>query len=64
MLSVSFSLALVAEMLFGILLPGDPKEVDEFNGQTCGPIPTGDDYVVNALPLFKVAKYFFEEGGQ
>jgi hypothetical protein len=32
MLSVSFSLALVAAMLFGIVLPGHHKEVDNFNG--------------------------------
>lgn len=41
MLSVSFSLALVAAMLFGIMLPGNHKEVDKFNGQTHGPFPTG-----------------------
>ncbi len=41
MLSVSFSLALVAKMLFGIVLPGHHKEVDMFNGQTRKPIPAG-----------------------
>jgi len=47
MLSVSFSLALVAAMLFGIVLPGDNKEVDKFNGQTRGPFPKGSNYLVN-----------------
>jgi hypothetical protein len=41
MLSVSFSLALVAKMLFGIVLPSHHKEVDMFNGQTREPIPPG-----------------------
>lgn len=41
MLSVSFSLALVAAMLFGIVLPGHHNEVDKFNGQTREPIPAG-----------------------
>ncbi len=41
MLSVSFDLALVAAMLFGIVLPSHHKEVDKFNGQTRGPIPAG-----------------------
>ncbi len=59
MLSVSFSLALVAEMLFGILLPGHHKEVDKFNGQTPGPIPTGDDHLGNATATFKAAEESF-----
>lgn len=59
MLSVSFSLALVASMLFGIMLPGHHKEVDKFNGLTREPIPTGNFYIVNTLPLFKVAKECF-----
>lgn len=41
MLSVSFSLALVAAMLFGIVLPGHHTEVDKFNGQTHGLLPVG-----------------------
>lgn len=56
MLSVSFSLALVAAMLFGIVLPGHHKEVDKFNGQTHGPIPTGHDHVVSEISRFKVAE--------
>ncbi len=55
MLSVSFSLALVAAMLFGIVLPGHHKEVDKFNGQTRGPIPAGNHYLVSILLLFKPA---------
>ena len=46
MLSVSFSLALVAAMLFGIVLPGDHKEVDKFNGRTRGPFPAGYFHLV------------------
>ena len=42
MLSVSFSLALFATMLFGIKLPGHHKEVDKFNGQTREPILAGN----------------------
>lgn len=56
MLSVSFSLALVAAMLFGIVLPGHHKEVDKFNGQTCGPIPAGNNHLVSVCRQFKVAK--------
>ena len=56
MLSVSFSLALVAAMLFGIVLPGHHKEVDKFNGQTRGPFPTGCNHVVSEFRSFKVAK--------
>ncbi len=47
MLSVSFSLALVAAMQFSIVLPGNHKEVDEFNGQTHGPFPAGPCYLVD-----------------
>lgn len=47
MLSVSFSLALVAATLFGIVLPGHHKEVDKFNGQTRGPIPASDEHLVS-----------------
>lgn len=50
MLSVSFSLAAVAAMLFGIVLPGHPKEVDSLNGPTSGPIPGSKVQVVIALP--------------
>lgn len=53
MLSVSFSLALVAAMLFGIVLPGHHKEVDKFNGQTPGPIPVSLVEMVSGFPLVK-----------
>ncbi len=53
MLSVSFSLALVAAMLFGIVLPVNPKEVDEFNGPTPGPIPVSLVEMVRGCELFK-----------
>ena len=59
MLSVSFSLALVASMLFGIGLPDHHKEVDKFNGQTRGPIPAGNHHLVRASLLFKVAEEYF-----
>lgn len=55
MLSVSFSLALVAAMLFGIVLPSHHKEVDKFNGQTRRPIPAGYKEMVIGLQQFKVA---------
>lgn len=55
MLSVSFSLALVAAMLFGIVLPGHHKEVDKFNGQTRRPIPMGYEQMVIGLQQFKAA---------
>lgn len=54
MLSVSFSLAMVAEMLFGILLPGHHNEVDKFNGQTREPIPAGSSNLVHGVRRFKV----------
>jgi hypothetical protein len=53
MLSVSFNLALVAAMLLGIVLPGNPKEVDKFNGPTREPIPTSLKELVSGSPLFK-----------
>ncbi len=59
MLSVSFSLALVAAMLFGIVLPGHHKEVDKFNGQTREPIPAGGWDLVSGLPPFKAARSIF-----
>ena len=59
MLSVSFSLALVAAMLFGIVLPGHHKEVDKFNGQTRKPIPAGKSQIVSVFPLFKAAGRIF-----
>jgi hypothetical protein len=59
MLSVSFSLALVAAMLFGIVLPGHHKEVDKFNGQTRGPFPAGNNDLVSECRQFKVAKKQF-----
>jgi len=60
MLSVSFSLALVAAMLFGIVLPGHHKEVDKFNGQTREPIPAGIRDLISGFPLFKGARSFSE----
>ncbi len=60
MLSVSFSLDLVAAMLFGIVLPGHHKEVDMFNGQTREPIPAGMHYLVSAYVPFKTAREHFE----
>lgn len=39
MLDVSFNLVQVAAMLFGIVLPGNPKEVDSLNSLTRRPIP-------------------------
>lgn len=54
MLSVSFDMALVAAMLFGILLPGNLKEVDKFNGPTRGPIPASLLDLVSGFPLFKI----------
>lgn len=59
MLSVSFSLALVAAMLFGIVLPGHHKEVDKFNGLTRGPIPSGHDHVVGEIYRFKISEEHF-----
>ena len=59
MLSVSFSLALVAEMLFGIVLPGRHKEVDEFNGQTREPFLTGPHDLVTDLRQFKSPREHF-----
>ena len=53
MLSVSFNLSLVAAMLFGIVLPGHHKEVDKFNGQTRGPFPASNNYLVSGFLLFK-----------
>lgn len=59
MLSVSFSLALVAAMLFGIVLPGHHKEVDKFNGQTREPIPAGKLNLISRFPLFKATRSIF-----
>ncbi len=64
MLSVSFSLALVAAMLFGIVLPGHHKEVDKFNGQTRKPIPAGKCDVVSGFPPCKTARNIFWKFGQ
>lgn len=61
MLSVSFRLALVAEMLFGIVLPGHHKEVDKFNGQTREPFLAGSHYLVSEFRQFKVAKRQFSQ---
>ena len=63
MLSVSFRLALVAEMLFGIMLPGHHKEVDKFNGQTREPFLAGSHYLVSKFRQFKVAKRQFSQPG-
>ena len=41
MLSVSFDLAVLAAMLFGIVLPANLKEVDSLNSPTTRPIPGG-----------------------
>jgi hypothetical protein len=41
MLDVSFNLAMVAAMLFGIVEPGHPIEVDSLNSPTIKPIPDG-----------------------
>jgi hypothetical protein len=60
MLSVSFSLDLVAAMLFGIVLPSHHKEVDMFNGQTREPIPKGKHELVSAYVPFKTAREYFE----
>ena len=64
MLSVSFNLALVAAMLFGIVLPGHHKEVDKFNGQTREPILAGSLYLVNWLQQFKVVNKKFSHRGR
>ncbi|MER3353849.1 MAG: hypothetical protein RLQ73_07815 [Hoeflea sp. D1-CHI-28] len=59
MLSVSFSLALVAAMLFGIVLPGHHKEVDKFNGQTREPFPAGNRNLMSGFLLFKAERSIF-----
>jgi hypothetical protein len=53
MLSVSFNLAQVAAMLIGIVLPGNPKEVDSLNSPTTRPIPSGVSEVGIDTPFFK-----------
>ena len=53
MLSVSFSLALVAAMLFSIVLPSNHNEVDKFNGPTREPIPAGQTHLVSGFLPFK-----------
>lgn len=60
MLSVSFSLALVAAMLFGIVLPGHHKVVDKFNGQTREPIHAGKLDLASGFSPFKAATYISE----
>lgn len=55
MLSVSFDLALVAAMLIGIVLPGNPNEVDSLNSPTTRPIPGGLEEVGVALRYVKGA---------
>lgn len=42
MLSVSFDLAVLAAMLFGIVLPANLKEVDSLNSPTAQPILDGN----------------------
>lgn len=59
MLSVSFSLALVAAMLLGIVLPGHHKEVDKFNGQTREPIFAGNINLVSEFLVFKASRGHF-----
>ena len=54
MLNVSISLGLVAAMLFGIVLPGNHKEVDKFNGPTPGPFPVSRNDLVSGFSPFKV----------
>lgn len=63
MLSVSLSLALVAAMLFDIVLPGHHKEVDKSNGQTREPIPAGPFELVSEFLLFKAAWAHFSKNG-
>lgn len=41
MLDISFDLAAVAAMLFGIVWPGHRFEVDSLNSPTVRPIPDG-----------------------
>jgi hypothetical protein len=41
MLSVSLDLAVLAAMLFGIVLPANPKEVDSLNSPTTQPFLGG-----------------------
>jgi hypothetical protein len=41
MLDVSFNLAAVTAMLFGIMWPGHHIEVDSLNSPTARPIPDG-----------------------
>ena len=41
MLDVSFNLAAVTAMLFGIMWPGHHIEVDSLNSPTARPIPGG-----------------------
>jgi|GEM_PF-6362802 len=55
MLDVSLNLALVAAMLIRIVLPGRPKEVDTFNGQTPEPIPGSRSQIVSGFRLFKMS---------
>lgn len=59
MLSVSFTLALVAAMLFGVVLPGHHNEVDKFNGQTREPIPAGKPDLVSEFLPFKAERTSF-----
>ena len=59
MLSVSFSLAMVAVMLVNIVLPGHHKEVDKFNGQTREPIPAGTVNLVSMFPPIKMQTVLF-----
>ena len=53
MLSVSFDLAVLAAMLFGIVLPANPKEVDSLNSPTTRPIPGGNHELVIDQTNFK-----------
>lgn len=46
MLNLSLDLALLAAMLFGIVLPANHKEVDSLNSTTAQPILDGNIYVV------------------
>ncbi len=53
MLSVSFDLAVLAAMLFGIVLSANPKEIDSLNSTTTRPIPGGNLNLVIARPYVK-----------
>ncbi len=53
MLNVSFSLAMVAATLFGIVGSGHLIEVDSLNSPTAKPIPDGQQDLVTNRRVFK-----------